>query len=91
MELDEQLLSFFFSFLYGFVVIIAYKLSYKYIYNGKKIYKFLNSLLLMVDLSLIYFKIFYIINGGIINIYFILITIITFIYFKDKLIKIKNK
>ena len=85
MELDEQLLSFFFSFLYGFVVIIAYKLSYKYIY------KFLNSLLLMVDLSLIYFKIFYIINGGIINIYFILITIITFIYFKDKLIKIRNK
>ena len=90
MELNEQLLSFFFSFIYGFIVIIAYKISFKYIYYSKNVYKFLNSLLLMIDLSLIYFKIFYIINGGIINIYFILITIITFLYFKDKLFKSKK-
>ncbi len=90
MELDEQLLSFLFSFLYGFVVVVAYKLSYKYIYNVKNVYKFLNSLLLMIDLTLIYFKMFYIINGGIINIYFLLITILTFLFFKNKFIKIKK-
>ncbi len=90
MNLSEQLLSFLFSFLYGFVVIIAYKISYKYIYNTKKVYKFLNSLLLMIDLTLIYFKIFYIINGGIISIYFILITIITFLFFKDKKFKLRK-
>lgn len=90
MGLKEQLLSFLFSFLYGFVVIFAYKISYKYLYFGKNIYKFLNSLLFMIDLSLIYFKMFYIINGGIINIYFILITVLTFIYFKDRIRKIKK-
>ena len=45
MTLKEQILSFLFSFLAGIIIQITYKFSYKYIYNVKKIYTFLNSLL----------------------------------------------
>ena len=84
MNLTEQILSFIFSFFYGIVSYLIYNFSYKYIFNVKKIYTFLNSLLLFTNLTLIYFKIFYCINGGIIKIYFILITISTFLYINHK-------
>ncbi len=79
MSLTEQIISILFSFLYGILIYLAYKISYKYLYTNKKIYSFLNSLLFVVDSSLIYFIIMYKINGGIINILFILITMITFL------------
>ena len=84
MTLKEQILSFIFSFLAGIIIQLIYKFYYKYIYNVKKIYTFLNSLLLFTNITLIYFKIFYYINGGIINIYFLLITVLTFLYLNNK-------
>ena len=87
MTLKEQILSFIFSFLAGIIIQLIYKFSYKYIYNVKKIYTFLNSLLLFTNITLIYFKIFYCINGGIIKLYFILITTITFLYLNKKFTK----
>ncbi len=84
MILKEQILSFIFSFFAGIIIQLIYKFSYKYIYNVKKIYTFLNSLLLFTNITLIYFKIFYYINGGIINIYFIMTTVFTFLYFNNK-------
>ena len=76
MTLKEQILSFIFSFLAGIIIQLIYKFSYKY--------TFLNSLLLFTNITLIYFKIFYYINGGIINIYFLLITVLTFLYLNNK-------
>lgn len=78
MSLIEQVFSFLFSILYGVVLFFLYKYSYKYLYCNKKIYSFLNSFLFVIDNVLIYFICFYYINGGIISIYFILITILTF-------------
>lgn len=79
MILKIQIISFIFSIFYGFFVHITYNISYKYLYGSKKIFNFLNSFLYTLDIVLIYFKIFYIINNGIINIYFILLTITTFL------------
>ena len=84
MPLDEQILSFVFSFIYGILISILYKISYKFLYLCDKKYSLINSLLFCIDLTLIYFKIFYYINNGKINIYFILITLVTFIIFKNK-------
>lgn len=87
MTLTEQILSFLFSFLYGIITFFIFKIIKKYIYNVKKIYNFLNSLLFFTNITLIYFKIFYYINGGIIKLYFILITTITFLYLNKKFTK----
>ena len=73
MNLFEQLLSFMFSFFYGMIVSFAYKKTYKYLYFSKKKYSFFNSLIFSLLVIIIYFKILYFINGGIINIYFLLL------------------
>ncbi len=91
MTLNEQIISFIFSFLYGIIVEKLYQLSYNYIHTKKQIYCFLNSLLFMINITLIYFKIFYLINDGMINIIFIIITILTFLYFNNKNLQKKCK
>lgn len=91
MELNEQIISFIFSFLYGIIVQKLYQATYNYIHTKKEIYSFLNSLLFMINITLIYFKIFYLINNGIINIIFIIITISTFVYFNNKNLQKKCK
>jgi len=79
MTLKIQIISFLFSIFYGLFIHVIYNISYKYLYCQKKIFSFLNSFIFTLDIVLIYFKIFYIINNGIINIYFILLTISTFL------------
>lgn len=91
MTLYEQITSLIFSFLYGLITQKLYTLSYKYLYTTKTIYKISNSLLFMINLTLIYFKIFYLINKGIINSIFIIITILSFLYFNNKNLQKKCK
>ena len=47
--------------------------------KNKKI-EFLNNFFFIMITTLIYFKMFIYINEGIINIYFLLITVLTFVY-----------
>ncbi len=82
--LKIQILSFVFSFLYGVIVNLLFKYFKKYLYCNNFVYKFLNSLLFMIDVILIYFKFFLIISDGYINVYFVIISIITFFLF-DKI------
>ena len=89
MTLNEQITSFIFSFLYGIFCQKIYQISYKYLHTTKIIFKILNSLLFTLNLTLIYFKIFYFINDGMINSTFI--TIITFSYFNNKNLQKKCK
>ncbi len=79
MSLLEQISSIVFSFLYGVLLFYLYNISYKFLYHNKKIYSFLNSLLFTFDSTLFYFIIMRKLNDGIINIIFVLITIITFL------------
>ncbi len=85
MSLTEQIISFAFSFIYGYIIGILFFKIYKLIYTNKVIYRILNSLLFMINISLIYFYIFKQINDGIIKDYFLIITIITsfFTYHKQ--------
>ncbi len=53
MSLTEQILSFAFSFIYGYFIGIVFFKIYKLIYKNKTIYKFLNSLLLTINITLI--------------------------------------
>ena len=91
MTLNEQIASFAFSFLYGIFSQKIYRTFYKQLHTIKKIYKILNSLLFTLNLTLIYFKIFYLINDGMINSIFIIITILTFLYFNNKNLQKKCK
>ncbi len=84
-----QILSFVFSFLYGGIVNFFFKLCKKYLYCNNFVYKFLNSLLFMIDIILIYFKFFLIISDGYISNYFVAISIVTFFLF-DKIFTEKN-
>lgn len=78
MNLSEQILSIVFSFLYGIIIFILYRKFYIYLYASKKIYSFFNSMLFLLDLTLIYFISLYKINSGIIDLTFLIITISTF-------------
>ena len=53
MDLNEQIISFIFSFLYGVIVQKLYQLSYEHIHTKKQIYSFLNSLLFMINIIII--------------------------------------
>ncbi len=79
MNIIEQILSIFFSILYGYIIYLLYKKFYKYLYSKKKIYSFFNSLLFLLDITIIYFILICKINGGFIKITFILLTILTFL------------
>lgn len=79
MDLKTQIMSFIFSFFFGIIIALAYKISYKYLFEVKDKYKMLNSCLFITNITLIYFKIMYLINNGIIHLYFLLTTILTFI------------
>lgn len=80
MNLKIQIISFIFSFAYGIISSILYiNIKRDMLSKNKKI-EFLNNFFFIMITTLIYFKIFIYINEGIINIYFLLITVLTFVY-----------
>lgn len=92
MILKEQILSFLFCIIYGIIIGFLYTIIKKNIYSSKEKYNYLNSLFLSNILTLFFFKILYIINGGIISIYFIITTIFSiFLVVKCLQKKCKNK
>lgn len=80
MNLKIQIISFIFSFVYGIISSILYINIKRYMLSKNKKIEFLNSFFFIMITTLIYFKIFIYINEGIINIYFLLITVLTFVY-----------
>jgi len=79
MNLYIQIISLTVSFIYGVFVSITYNIFYNYLYINNKIYSFFNTFLYNILSTIIYFKLLYIINGGIINISFILTSILGFL------------
>lgn len=78
MILKEQIISLIFSSLYGIIINIIFRKIEKFLYDNKRISIF-NNLLFFCDITLIYFAVMYKINGGIIHIYFLFITILSFV------------
>ena len=85
--LKEQVLSFIFSFLYGIMISYIYIKCFNFFYSKKKYFCIFNSFLFCFLIIIVFFKMLYIINNGVINIYFILITILSFIIFYKKFTK----
>lgn len=91
MNIQEQLLSFLFCIFYGIIIFLTYNKIKKYLYNYNKTYNFFNSVLYCLILTLLFYKILYFINDGVINIYFILITILSYIFFCKVFTKFMSK
>jgi len=83
-NLYEQILSFIFSIIYGLIVSYTYIKCYKYLYCLNKYYSMFNSFLFCLIIELLFFKVMYIINNGVINIYFIIVFLSFFILFVKK-------
>lgn len=96
MDLDTQILSIIFSFIYGIVVSYIYNLNYNFIYNTSTLYKIVINILFCINLGLIYFLLIRVINHGVIHIYFVLVFLLGFSLFVTKyeflrpLIKVKE-
>lgn len=80
MNLKLQIISIFISLIYGVILYGFYSIFKKYTQNIKSIYKILSSFFFAMISTTIYFIIYNNINNGIIDKYFIFITIIIFLY-----------
>lgn len=79
MNLNIQITTIIFSFLFGIFFSICLNVNYKLIYESKKIIKIIFTLVLIIFEILLYFLILLKINYGIIHIYGILSIILGFI------------
>ena len=73
MNLKIQILSLFFSFLYGLTFGLFIKLNHKIIYNNKKTIKYLGTFLVIFISTLLYFIILKKINNATIHIYCLIV------------------
>ena len=85
MNYKVQLLSFLLSFLYGVFFNITYDLNVLIIQNERKMFQYINMILYIINIVLIYIIILYKINIGVFHPYFIMMVIIGFAF----MIKIK--
>lgn len=76
MILKVQILTLFFSFIFGIYFSYMIKINYKYIFNLKRFYKITGTILLITLNVLIYFIILLKINNGIIHTYSLLMIIL---------------
>ena len=90
MNLDTQILSILFSFIYGVIVSYLYNLNYNFIYYNSYLYRISINILFCTDLALIYFILIKIINNGIIHIYFIISFLCGFILFSKRYKILRN-
>lgn len=79
MKVSIQLLSLFFSFLYGMAYYAGFRLFYKYLVFGKAFNKIIYNLFFMIFNFISYFLIMYLINDGYFHIYFIFLYIFGFV------------
>ena len=93
MDLEIQIQSIVFSFVFGLFLSLIYNLFYFFLYNNFLILKILSNIIYSISMSLLYFNINYLINSGIIHPYFIFLIIIGFILgnFKTRIIRRESK
>lgn len=73
MNLYLQIFSLLFSFFYGVLFSFLIKISHVFLFHVNTYIKVWSSFLFILIMSLIYFFSLYVINGGIIHFYFLLI------------------
>ncbi len=73
MILKIQILSLVYSFCFGIVFFILLEINYRFLYEGKIVYRIIISFLFVIFISLLYFWGLMKINNGIVHIYFLLL------------------
>ncbi len=94
-DLNMQIKSILFSFIYGILISFLFNINYFLLLNRKKIIKIFSSIFFVFDFSLLYFYVLEYINFGYIHFYLILFFIcgfaIFYIPFKKKFRKKMSK
>jgi hypothetical protein len=85
MPLDIQIQSLLFSFFYGIISAFGLNVNNKYIYSNKRIVKVTISMLLAINICILYFIFLKKINYGIVHPYFIFLCFLGF-YLGKKII-----
>ena len=91
MNLELQIQSIIVSTIYGMFISLLYNLFYKVLFPKNKIIKLFTNLLFNISISIMFFCIMYLINKGIIHIYFIFLTVIGFIIGNKYTTALRNK
>lgn len=80
MALSVQIQSFIVSFFYGFLVSYLMNLCYRFLFLSKKTFQMIFTFLFSFFICLFYFFLLYLINGGVVHLYFLILVILgTFI------------
>ena len=94
MSLNIQIYSLLFSFLYGIIFYILLEINYRFLFEGKIIYRIIISFLFVMVLSLVYFLILLKINNGVLHLYFFLSMftgyLLSFVIYKKLIVKRKK-
>lgn len=91
MNYIEQIILLLFSFAYGIITFFLLKINAKIFNKEKKIIRSVSFALVSFNIALIYIMVLYLVNNGIIHIYFILLYILGFVVAAYKKCKIKEK
>ena len=81
-ELNIQIISLIFSFLYGFLFYILLNLNYRFLTSSNLFVKILSSFLFVLLNTFIYFAILVYINKGYIHMYFLLSILMGYFFCK---------
>ena len=90
MDLELQLWSLLFSFLFGFLFSLIVNFHYELLFSTKKWFQIMMNFIFVIDMSLLYFLILKLINGGIIHFYFYILMSVGFGLGYPKTIKLRS-
>lgn len=91
MKIDVQLWSFLYAIFSGWIFYVLSYFNYKIVKNYKVIWKYIITIVFVIDFDLLFLLGLYIINEGILHIYFLLILVISFFVSVKLMPKLKNR
>lgn len=80
MELSIQLQVLTVSFVYGILFSYLVQMQYRFLFESKRFYKIIITMLFVFDNSLLYFLILKTINHGIFHIYFFILLVLGYLF-----------
>jgi len=75
-----QLLSFLVSFLFGIIFSFISRYHYNMVFKLSKMPRYVLTVLFILDVSLAYILLLYYVNHGIVHIYFVVVTLIGYLF-----------
>lgn len=90
MNLELQIQSLIFSFIFGMFFSLMFNLFYKYLFRGKSWFRFITNMIFVFFHVILYFSLLMMINDGRIHLYFIIMLTLGFIIGNKKTKKIRK-